>query len=126
MSRLPERTDGSEFLLYTAPGGDTRVQVRLLDETVWLTQKQMAELFDKDVRTINEHIQNVFDEAELDADSVIRKFRITASDGKTYEVAHRDLADILVDLDVARDAREKADAALREILAKLGLNGGPD
>jgi len=52
----------------------------LENETVWLTQKQMAELFQKDLRTINEHIQNIFDEGELSPDSVIRKFRITAAD----------------------------------------------
>ena len=78
----------SEIILYQTEDGGTRVQVRLQDETVWLTQKQMAELFGKDVRTINEHIQNVFVEGELMADSVIRKFRITATDGKTYETQH--------------------------------------
>lgn len=81
MSRLPERPDGSEFLIYQAADGSTRVQVRVLDETVWLTQKQMAELFDKDVRTINEHLQNIFQEGELDPDSVIRNFRIPAPTG---------------------------------------------
>jgi hypothetical protein len=64
----------------------------LEDETVWLTQKMMAELFDKDVRTINEHIQNVFDEQELDSKAVIRNFRITASDGKSYNSQHYSLA----------------------------------
>ena len=57
-------------------------QVRLLDDTVWLTQKVIAELFQKDVRTINEHINNIFEEGELIPDSVIREFRITAADGK--------------------------------------------
>ncbi|MDZ4289013.1 MAG: hypothetical protein U0984_13685 [Prosthecobacter sp.] len=71
-----ESTPQSEIILYQTEDGRTRVQVRLQDETVWLTQKLMAELFDKDVRTINEHIQNLFDEGELAADSVIRKFRI--------------------------------------------------
>jgi prophage maintenance system killer protein len=56
-----------------------------VQETVWLTQKQMAELFSKDVRTVNEHINNIFKEGELIENSVIRKFRITAADGKTYE-----------------------------------------
>ncbi|MFH1564307.1 MAG: virulence RhuM family protein, partial [bacterium] len=57
----------------------------LENETAWLNQKQMAELFDKDVRTINEHIKNVFLEGELAENSVIRNFRITANDGKNYE-----------------------------------------
>jgi len=76
---IPEK---SEFLFYTTEDGKTRVEVRLLDETVWLTQKVIAELFQKDVRTINEHINNIFEEGELIPDSVIRKFRITAADGK--------------------------------------------
>jgi hypothetical protein len=60
-----------------------RLEVRLDKETVWLTQKQMAELFQKDVRTINEHIKNIFAEGELVPESVIWKFRITAAEGKT-------------------------------------------
>ena len=78
----------SEIILYQTEDGGTRLQVRLQDETVWLTQKLLAELFEKDVRTINEHIQNIFEEGELVVDSVIRKFRITAADGKTYETQH--------------------------------------
>lgn len=93
--KLPEEIDTSltntenslgEFLIYTTPDGEKQIQVRLIDETVWLSQKLMAELFQKDVRTINEHILNVFAENELPQDnSVIRKFRITASDGKNYD-----------------------------------------
>ena len=75
-----------EFLIYTTHDGEKQIQVRLIDETVWLSQKLMAELFQKDVRTINEHILNVFAESELPRDeSVIRNFRITASDGKNYD-----------------------------------------
>lgn len=95
MNRLPERPDGSEFLIYQATDGSTRVQVRVLDETVWLTQKQMAELFAKDVRTINEHLQNIFQEGELEADSVIRNFRITSADGKSYDTQHYNL-DVII------------------------------
>ena len=84
-----------EFVLYQAEDGGTRVQVRIMDETVWLTQKQMAELFQKDVRTISEHIRNVFDEGELAADSVIRNFRITAADGKQYDTQHYNL-DVII------------------------------
>jgi hypothetical protein len=85
----------SELILYQTEDGATRVEVRLQDETVWLTQKLMAELFEKDVRTINEHIQNVFSDGELAPDSVIRKFRITASDGKSYETQHYSL-DVII------------------------------
>jgi hypothetical protein len=83
-----------EFLLYTEDG-IAKLEVRLVDETVWLTQKQMAELFQKDVRTVSEHIRNIFAEGELAAHSVIRNFRITASDGKTYDVAHYNL-DVII------------------------------
>ena len=58
-----------------------RLEVRLEKETVWLTQKQMAKLFNKGIPTINEHIKNIFKEGELKKNSVIRNFRITASDG---------------------------------------------
>ena len=85
----------SEIILYQTEEGRTRIQCRFENETVWLTQKLMAELFGKDVRTINEHIQNVFVEGELVADSVIRKFRITAADGKNYETQHYNLEVII-------------------------------
>ena len=85
----------SEIILYQTEDGRTRVQVRMEGETVWLTQKLMAELFGKDVRTINEHIQNILLEGELAADSVVRKFRITAADGKSYETQHYNLEVII-------------------------------
>jgi hypothetical protein len=81
----------SSLILYQTEDGRTRIQCRFENETVWLTQKLMAELFQKDVRTINEHIQNVFEEGELSPESVIRKFRITAADGKTYDTQHYNL-----------------------------------
>jgi len=91
MTNLPDKTPASEILIYQTEDGRTRIQVRLENETVWLTQKLMAELFQKNVRTINEHIQNIFEEGELSPESVIRKFRITAADGKTYETNHYNL-----------------------------------
>lgn len=81
----------AEVLLYTTEDGASRLEVRVEGETVWLTQKQMAELFQKDVRTVNEHLKNIFEEGELAQDSVIRKFRITAADGKSYDTAHYNL-----------------------------------
>ncbi len=71
------------------------LEVRLEKDTVWLTQKQMSELFQKDIRTINEHIKNIFLEGELISEAVIRKFRITASDGKNYDTAHYNL-DVII------------------------------
>ena len=78
----------SSIILYRTEDGRTRIQCRFEEATVWLTQKLMAELFGKDVRTINEHIQNIVAEGELAEESVIRKFRITAADGKSYETQH--------------------------------------
>ena len=75
---MKEVTD--QVILYKAPDGAFSLDVKLQGETVWLTQKQMADLFQKDTRTINEHILNVFKEKELHRDSVIRKFRITAAE----------------------------------------------
>jgi len=85
----------TEIVLYQTEDGRTRIQCRFENETIWLTQKLIAELFQKDVRTINEHIQNVFSEGELAPDSVIRKFRITAEDGKSYDTQHYSLEIIL-------------------------------
>lgn len=77
---LPDKPH-SEIVIYQAANGQSRIQVRLQDETVWLTQKLMSELFQKDVRTINEHIKNIYDEGELEPESTIRKFRIVRTEG---------------------------------------------
>jgi len=65
----------SEFLLYQTEDGETKIDVRLVDETTWLTQSQMAELFQKNRRTISEHISNIYKEGELERDLTVRKFR---------------------------------------------------
>jgi prophage maintenance system killer protein len=85
----------SDVVIYQADDGGTELQVHLDQETVWLTQKQMAQLFDKDVRTVNEHLKNIFKEGELQESSVVRKFRITAADGKSYNTAHYNL-DVII------------------------------
>ncbi|MBI2465059.1 virulence protein RhuM/Fic/DOC family protein [Candidatus Shapirobacteria bacterium] len=74
----------NKIVLYKSPNGNIDLRVSFDGKTVWLSQKQMAELFGKDVRTINEHTLKVFDDKELDRKSVIRKYRITAGDGKSY------------------------------------------
>ena len=73
-----------EFLMYTTPNGEVRIEVYLADETIWLTQKKMAELFDVETHTINYHLKEIFKSDELSEDAVIRKIRITAEDGKKY------------------------------------------
>lgn len=76
---LPDQN--SEILIYQTEDGTTRIDVRLVDETVWLSQKLMAELFQKDVRTINEHIKTIYSEGELEHKSTIRNFRIVQTEG---------------------------------------------
>ena len=75
----------NEIIIYQTANGNIKIDVQLADETVWLTQAQMAQLFNKGRTTITEHIRNVFKEGELDENSVCRKFRTTAQDGKNYD-----------------------------------------
>ena len=80
--------------IYQAQDGTTQVEVRFENDTVWLSQAQMAILFGKDIRTINEHITNIFDDEELEKESTIRKFRIVRQEGKRQvnrEIEHYDL-----------------------------------
>ena len=74
----------SDFILYTTPNGDVKLEVFLYNETLWLTQKMMSELFDVETNTINYHLKEIFKGAELNEKSVIRKIRTTAKDGKEY------------------------------------------
>ncbi len=85
----------SEILLYQTESGQTKLEVRLENETVWLTQKQMGDLFQKSKPTISEHISNIFKEGELEENSVVRNFRTTASDGKEYETNYYNL-DVII------------------------------
>ena len=74
----------AEFLLYTSPNGDIKVDVFFHNENIWLTQKKMAELFEVSIPTVNEHLKNIFSSGELSENAVIRNSLITASDGKKY------------------------------------------
>ena len=73
----------NEIIIYQTVDGDTKVDVRMDGDTVWLTQDQMAELFQRDKSTVSRHIKNVFEEGELDKESVVAKFATTAADGKS-------------------------------------------
>ena len=95
MSDLDQLSPEGEFLLYNTEDGTTRLEVRIVGESLWLSQKQLAELFQKNVRTINEHIRNIFKEGELLEAAVVRNFRITASDGKNYNTTHYNL-DVII------------------------------
>jgi len=83
--------ENQNILIYENQSGDIKVDVRFEDESIWLSQKQLAEVFGKSVKTINEHIINIFEDEELDKNSVIRNYRITANDGKNYDVLHYNL-----------------------------------
>jgi len=82
--KLQIRNSTAEFLIFTNQAGDGSIEVRVEDETVWLTQKLMGTLFEVDIRTISEHLKNLFECEELNETAVLRKFRNTATDGKSY------------------------------------------
>ena len=89
------RSSAAEYLTFVAASGQGGVEAVYADENVWLTQKMMGVLYDVDVQTINYHLKKVFADSELQEDSVIRNFRITAADGKTYDTKHYNLSAII-------------------------------
>lgn len=91
------RSSAAEYLTYVASVGEEtqNIEVRYEDENIWLTQKMMGLLFDVESHTINYHIKKIFSDSELSEDSVTRKFRITAEDGKTYNTNHYNLQMII-------------------------------
>jgi len=89
------RNSTAEFLIFTSQAGDDSIEVRVEDETVWLTQKLIADLFGKGRSTITEHLKNIFAEHELKEDSVFRKFRHTGNDGKSYNIKFYNLDAII-------------------------------
>ena len=98
--KLPEnkliiRNSTAEFLIFTQQAGESGIEVRYEDGSIWLTQKLMAELFDVDRRTIGEHIQNIYSSGELQEKAVSRKFRLTASDGRNYNTQFYNLDAII-------------------------------
>jgi len=112
-----------QIIFYTTPNGAAKVEVFFEAETFWLTQKRMAKLFGVDIRTINEHLRNIFASGELSEDSVIRNFRITATDGKQYDTKHYSLDAIIsvgyrVNSNDATRFRIWATATLKEFIIK--------
>lgn len=89
------RNSTAEFLIFTSQAGEDNIEVRVADENVWLTQKLIAKLFDIHIATINEHLKNIFNSKELDKNSVIRNFLITANDKKNYNTQHYNLEAII-------------------------------
>lgn len=115
--------DSGNVIVYVDDNGKPQVDVRFQDETVWLTQAQLAELYQSSKANVSEHIKNIFDEGELDKNSVVRNFRTTASDGKNYEVNYYNL-DMIISLgyriksNIATKFRIWATDRLREYITK--------
>lgn len=97
-----------DFLIYRSEDGRTKIDVMLEAENLWLNQKQLTELFGKAKGTISEHIKNIFEDGELDENSVVRFFRTTAADNKQYDVAHYNL-----DMVLALGYRVRSQAGVR-------------
>ncbi|WP_044413359.1 virulence RhuM family protein [Thiomicrospira microaerophila] len=89
------RSSAAEYLTFIAANGESGVETVYADEDIWLTQKMMAALYDVETQTINYHLKKVFSDSELEEDSVIRNFRITAADGKNYNTKHYNLSAII-------------------------------
>lgn len=83
--KLQIHNSTAEFLIFTAQSGDESIEVRVEGETVWLTQKHLAELFQTSKQNIGQHLKNIFEEGELHEDAVVKKFFTTAADGKKYQ-----------------------------------------
>jgi len=113
----------SEIIIYEGDGGLPNIEVRVEGETVWLTQAQLVDLFDSSKANISEHIKHIFSEGELQRNSVVRKIRTTAKDGKNYNVEHFNL-DLIISLgyrvksQIATRFRQWATARLHEYIVK--------
>lgn len=94
---LQIRSSAAEYLTFIAANGDDQeaIEIRYEDENIWLTQKMMAALYDVSVSAINQHLKKIFDDNELDENSVIKKYLITANDGKSYNTKHYNLQAII-------------------------------
>jgi len=119
---LTENSQG-EVVIYQSKTGGTKIDVRFAGETVWLTQAQLCDLYQTSKANISEHIKHIFEEGELDESSVVRKFRTTATDGKSYNVAFYNL-DMIISLGyrvksiVATHFRRWATERLKEYMIK--------
>lgn len=115
--------NNSEILIYQSENGTIKIDVKMIDETVWLTQAQLCELYQTSKSNVSEHIKHIFDEGELDEKSVVRKFRTTGSDGKHYNVIHYNL-DMIISLGyriksmIATNFRRWATERLKEYMIK--------
>lgn len=117
------KQDNGEIVIYNTGDGNTRIDVRFIDDTVWLSQAQLCNLYQTSKSNISEHIKHIFEEGELTEESVVRKFRTTSSDGKNYNVLHYNL-DMIISLGyrvkskIATDFRKWATERLKEYIVK--------
>ena len=115
--------NNSEILIYQSENGVTKIDVKIVDDTVWLTQAQLCELYQTSKSNVSEHIKHIFEDGELDRSSVIRKFRTTGTDGKTYNVIHYN-PDMIISLGyriksiIATNFRRWATERLKEYMIK--------
>ncbi len=113
----------NKVIIYTANDGKTKIDVKLEEDTLWLTQAQMCELYQTSKSNVSEHIKHIFEEGELNEESVVRKFRTTAADGKEYLVSHYNL-DMIIALGyrvrsiIATRFRQWATERLKEYIVK--------
>ena len=117
------RNSTAEFLIFTSQNKEDSIEVKVFEETVWLTQTMIAQLFDKGRTTITEHLKNIFESEELDEKSVCREFRHTANDGKTYNTKYYNLDAIIsigyrVNSKKATQFRQWATSVLKEFAIK--------
>lgn len=122
-SSLPENVNNGEIVIYQTDEGHTKIDVKFQDETVWLTQAQLCELYQTSKSNISEHIKHIFEEGELEENSVVRKFRTTGADGKSYNITHYNL-DMIISLGyrvkslIATQFRRWATERLKEYMIK--------
>ena len=113
-----------EIVIYQTDDGLTNINVKMQDETVWLTQQQLVELYQTSKANVSEHIKHIFEEGELEEKSVVRKFRTTASDGKNYNMTYYNL-DMIISLgyriksSIATQFRRWATERLKEYMIMI-------
>ena len=113
----------NQIIIYQGEDGGTRIEVRFTGETVWLSQQQLCELYQTSKANVSEHIKHIFEDGELDEDSVVRKFRTTGADGKNYNITHYNL-DMIISLGyrvkslIATQFRRWATERLKEYMIK--------
>ena len=122
MSKGIEKSHG-EVVIYITDVGDTKIDVRFIDDTVWLSQVQLCKLYQTSKSNISKHIKHIFEENELNEESVVRNFRTTSSDGKNYNILHYNL-DMIISLGyrvkskIATNFRKWATERLKEYIIK--------